>query len=169
MHYEIERKFLIDRPDHDCLVRQPDCNIWEIEQIYLTADPGETRRIRKVTEKDSVIYYRTFKRRITNATAAENESEITKEAYEAYLSERNPELNTILKRRYRIPFEGHLLEIDVCPFWKKQAVLEIELASETEPYRIPDWLNVKREVTDDKRYKNIALAHSIPEEESPAV
>ena len=166
MHYEIERKYLIEMPDANFMIRQPDCRVWEIEQIYLKSEPGETRRVRKVTENGRETYFRTFKKRITFVTAEENEAEISREAYENYLKERDTDLQTIEKRRYRIPYCGHLLEIDVYPFWQKQAVLEIELESEAESALIPEWLKIKREVTSDKRYKNVALARNIPLEDA---
>lgn len=165
MHYEIERKYLIAMPDESLLIQQQGCRVWDVEQIYLQSPPKETRRVRKVIENGRESYFRTFKRRISFVTAEENEAEISRGEYENFLKERDDALRTIRKRRYRIPYCGHLLEIDVYPFWKKQAILEIELTSETETARTPEWLYVKREVTSDKRYKNIALARSIPEED----
>ncbi len=164
MHYEIERKYLIEMPEERFLCEQKDCEIWEIEQIYLNAEPHVTHRIRRVAVNGETHYYQTFKRKVTLATAQESETEIPKEQYDELCTKRNPALQTILKRRYRIPFENHLLEIDIYPFWKKQAVLEIELESESEIARIPQWLRVIREVTEEKCYKNIALAKSIPQE-----
>lgn len=163
-HYEIERKYLIDMPEEELLCRQPGCAIWDIEQIYLLGNPGETRRIRRVTEKGEARYYQTIKKRVSAATAEESEARIDQAAYARLSAERDPSLRTILKRRYRIPFRGRMLEIDVYPFWKEQAVLEIELESEADPVSIPEWLRVRREVTDEKRYKNVALARAVPEE-----
>jgi len=56
------------------------------------------------------------------------------------------------------------LEIDVFPFWRDRAFCECELQSEDEPLPLPDWLHVYREVTDDPRYTNRALARSVPDE-----
>lgn len=165
-HYEIERKYLIDVPDGRFLSAQPDCAVWEIEQIYLLSAPGETRRIRRVIENGQTRYYQTTKRRVSSATAEEREAQIERDEYERLRAQRDPSLRTILKRRYLIPFAGHCLEIDVYPFWKRQAVLEIELESEAEAARIPDWLRVRREVTSEKQYKNVALAREIPKEDA---
>ena len=73
-------------------------------------------------------------------------------------------LRTIEKTRYLVPFEGHTLEIDVFPFWRDRAFCECELQSQDEPLPLPDWLHVYREVTDDPRYTNRALARSVPDE-----
>lgn len=56
-HYEIERKYLIDLPDERFLAAQPDCAVWDIEQIYLLGEPGETRRIRRVVENGQTRCY----------------------------------------------------------------------------------------------------------------
>ena len=63
-HYEIERKYLIDLPDERFLAAQPDCAVWDIEQIYLLGEPGETRRIRRVVENGQTRCYQTTKRRV---------------------------------------------------------------------------------------------------------
>ncbi len=69
------------------------------------------------------------------------------------------------KTRYCIPYENHILEVDVCTFWKKQAFLEIELDSESEEYKIPDYINIIRDVTQNGEYTNKALAKLIPPED----
>lgn len=164
-HYEIERKYLIAMPDEDFLKARPGCETWEIEQVYLTAQPGETRRVRRVLERGETRYYRTFKVRVSALTAEENEGLISREEYEGYLEEADPALRPILKTRFRVPYEGQVLEFDVYPFWQDRAVLEIELESEEEKACIPDWVKVIREVTDDFRYKNVRLAAEVPMDE----
>ena len=162
-HHEIERKYLIAVPDAAFLRAQPECAVWEIEQIYLTALPGCTRRVRKVTENGQITCYKTFKRRLNALTAEEDEGVIPREEYDRYVSEESdPAKRPILKTRYRIPYEGQLLEFDIYPFWTDRAVLEIELDSEEQPTYIPDWVKVLKEVTADYRYKNVCLAQSVP-------
>ena len=161
-HHEIEMKYLIAMPDVKLLASMDGCEIWEIEQIYLLAEPGTTRRVRRVVEAGEERYYRTFKRPVSVLTAQEDESAISREEYEAYCAERNPELNVILKTRYRVPYEGQVLEFDVYPFWTDRAVMEIELDSEDQQTIIPEWVMVFKDVTADFRYKNAALAKQIP-------
>lgn len=50
------------------------------------------------------------------------------------------------------------LELDIYPFWKDKAILEIELASEDEEISIPNEIKIIKEVTDDENYKNANLA-----------
>lgn len=161
-HCEIEIKYLIAMPDEAFLRAQPGCAVWEIEQVYLTAQEGTTRRVRRVVENGEERYYKTFKRRISAMTAEEDEGLISREQYEGFCKERDPEKNVILKIRYRVPNGAQMLEFDVYPFWTDRAVLEIELMSESETPDVPSWVNVLKDVTADYRYKNVALAQSIP-------
>ena len=57
---------------------------------------------------------------------------------------------------------NHFFEIDIYPFWRDKAVMEIELSSEDEDFEIPHEIKVIKEVTGDKRYKNASLAIEIP-------
>ena len=61
-----------------------------------------------------------------------------------------------------MPWDGHTLEIDLFPFWEDRAYCEVELRSPEDRVELPAWLSVIREVTDDPRYTNSALAREIP-------
>lgn len=164
-HFEIERKYLIAMPDTAMLAEKPGCAVWEIEQIYLIGGKGVTRRIRRVVENGETRWYKTFKRRVSAVTAEEDEGQISQQEYDDFRIEANPLLKPVVKTRYRVPYEGQLLEFDVYPFWTDRAVMEIELESEDAPVYIPEWVRVLKEVTDDVRYKNYALAQSVPMDE----
>ena len=162
-HYEIERKYLIRRPGEALLEAPPGCEVWQIEQIYLRDEPPwDTRRVRRVRTGGEERYYRTFKSRVTTLSAREDENRLDRAGYEALVKEAREGARPILKTRYRIPWEGHVLEFDLYPFWEDRAILEIELEREDEAVRLPDYVRLIREVTGDARYKNFALAHSVP-------
>ena len=93
------------------------------------------------------------------------EEEISRDNYERLLAEADPALNAIAKRRYRIPYAGQLLEIDLYDFWSDRATLEVELGSEEQAVDLPDWIELVREVTGERAYKNRYLAESIPMED----
>ncbi len=166
MSIEIERKYLIRMPDEGVLSSMPGCQLWEIEQTYLTDGPqGETRRVRKVRCEGRETLYRTEKHRISAMANVEDESEITAQEYASLLLQADPSLQTIYKRRYRIPYLGQMLEIDIYTFWKDQATLEVELADEEQRVVLPDYVKVIREVTQEHAYKNRYLAEHVPTEE----
>lgn len=162
---EIERKYLIRMPDEGMLARMPLCEIWDIVQTYLMDGPdGSTRRVRSIASGGQVQYVHTVKRRLSDLSHEEREVEISREEYERLLADANPALNAIDKRRYRIPFEGQLLEIDIYRFWNDRATLEIELESEQQAVVLPPWLQIVRELTGECAYKNRFLAEKVPME-----
>ena len=159
---EIERKYLIRMPD----LRLLDSLAAEkarLSQTYLLrGEDGANRRVRRWETERGVTWFYTEKTKLTDVTRIEREREISPEEAEALLAQRDPERRTVEKTRWRIPFGGRLLEVDVFPFWADRAFCEIELGSEEEEPRLPDWLQPLREVTADPRYTNSALALSVP-------
>lgn len=163
-HFEIERKFLIRKPDESALLAQAGCRKIEISQTYLASGDGTSARVRKSVCDGACTYTRTEKRRISDIKRIEIEEEITEEEYLRALADRDPELRAVEKVRYKIPDGKLTWEIDVFPFWERQAYLEVELDSEDEGLELPAYVEVIREVTDDRRYTNRALAREVPEE-----
>ena len=161
---EIEKKFIIRYPDIEFLKSLEGCSCSDIEQIYLVSEDGKSERIRKRGTDGDFRYYHTVKYHLTDMTRVEDESLITKEEYEALRQKSDPNLNVIYKTRYVFPFQNHMIEIDVFPFWDRQAYLEIELEDEKEDYKIPDFIEMVCDVTLDKKYTNHSLAKTIPDQ-----
>ena len=161
---EIEYKYLIRYPDISVLESQPGCKKAKIVQTYLLSENGVTARVRSWTENGTTRFFKTEKKRISQMTAEEKETQISEEEYLALLDKADPVRKPIVKTRYRIPYTSHLLEIDIYPFWKKQAVLEIEISQEDEAVDIPSFLSVIRDVTEEREYKNRSLALLVPQE-----
>ena len=163
---ETERKYLIRMPDESLLSSMDGCEIWDIEQIYLQDGPqGETRRIRSVLTDGKRKCFRTEKKRVSALSSNEKEDEIPEAAYDALKKEANPALNAIFKRRYRIPYAGRTLEIDIYTFWDDRATLEIELPGENADASTPEWIEIIREVSGEYAYKNRCLAEKVPMED----
>ena len=70
----------------------------------------------------------------------------------------DPACRPIRKTRYCLTFDNQYFEIDIYPFWKDKAILEIELADESSEIRFPAQVKVIKEVTGDDSYKNASLA-----------
>ena len=159
--YEIERKFLIQRPDDAWL--EAKCRGSHIIQTYLKSEaPGYNERVRRRAGKNGVVYTHTVKRRINDLRREEQERESSEAEYRALLQRADPERRVIEKRRYVLAYEGKAFEIDVYPFWQDKAVMEIELTDETETVKLPPEIEIIKEVTRDRRYTNAALAKAIP-------
>ena len=165
-HCEIERKYLIRYPDIEKLRAQKGVEQWEIVQIYLTVPaPGQTRRIRQVVSGGEIRYYKTFKQRLSSLTCVEEEGEIDQLEYIRLSQEQQPGCRPLGKTRYRVPYQGHVLEFDIYPFWNDRAILEIELNNESEGAALPDYVRVIRDVSADPAYKNRMLAERVINEE----
>lgn len=160
---EIECKYLIRMPDEILLDRLAERRDAIVQTYLLPAEPDTTERIRRRGNE----YTHTVKRRLTGRTREEYEEAVTEERYAQLMGRADPACSTVYKTRWCVPFEGHTLEIDRFSFWTDRAILEVELQDENEEFRLPDWLTVIREVSDDDRYTNRALSRRVPYEQLP--
>ncbi len=156
--YEMERKFLIAYPDLAWLIGNPLCRRIEIEQTYLISKPGVERRIRRRGENGHYIYYETRKEPLDGMKRLSTEKRLSEDEYKRLLAHADPDKQTIRKERYCLTYDNQYLEIDIYPFWKKQAILEAEVNDEKVKIRLPEEIRVIREVTGDPAYKNASLA-----------
>lgn len=163
---EIERKFLIAYPDpalldlHSCKPKA------EIEQTYLVGT-GKNRsiRLRKSTIDGVIHYHRNEKQSQSGMTRIEQEEALDADTYRALLEFADPRRRSLRKTRYYVPAGTLTAEIDVFSFWNDRAVCEVELPDESTPVTLPEYLTVIREVTDDPRYTNTAMALDVPFDE----
>ena len=158
---EIERKYMIAMPPEDFLAGLEGT---EIVQTYLLGQKGSTERVRKRGRDGMYVYTHTIKYKLSELSRREDEREISACEYEALLKRADPERKTIEKMRYCYEYSGMLWEIDVFPFWKDKAFMEIELNAEDQTIDFPPEIKIIRELTADGRYTNAALAKSIPED-----
>ena len=156
--FEIERKYLIKYPDIRLLESMPNCRKVAITQIYLTGRDGECRRIRQWSEDGQDLYFKTLKRDVTDVTRIEIEEPLSREEYLALIREADPTRFPIRKTRYCLTYDNQCFEIDVYPFWQDRATMEIELRAEDDEIRFPPQVEIIREVTEDRNYRNSALA-----------
>ena len=156
--YETERKFLIEYPDVSELEKLPNCQRVEIIQTYLSATNGEESRVRQRGLDGNYIYFQTTKKKVTELKRVEVERRLSKDEYLRLLMDADPACRPIRKTRYCLTFDNQYFEIDIYPFWKDKAILEIELADESSEIRFPAQVKVIKEVTGDDSYKNASLA-----------
>ena len=160
---EIERKFLIRKPDKKWL--ETEAEGWDMVQTYLIKDgSGLNSRVRKSSGKGGSVFTHTQKRHISAMSREEYEREISEEEYNKLLLTADPKRRTIEKRRYVLMYKDQRFEIDLFPFWSDRAIMEIELEREDQAVDFPPEINIIREVTEDRRYTNSSLAREIPME-----
>ncbi len=156
---EIERKYLISRPNLHALEQMPNCEKVDIIQTYLKSDdPSEERRIRQRGSNGSYVYFETRKRKTSGIRRIEIEKRLSQEEYIALMVEADPAYRPIHKERYCLSENGLYYEIDIYPEWKDKAIMEIELYNEDQEIVFPDGIDVIREVTHDPAYSNHELA-----------
>ncbi len=161
---EIERKFLIYYPNIKELEQMPNCTKVDITQTYLKSTDDVERRVRARGIDGDYMYYLTEKKKITGLKRIETERRLTQDEYLRLLMEADNKLHTIHKTRYCLSENNQYFEIDIYPEWQNQAVMEIELSSEDQEVKVPDFIDIIKEVTDDERYKNYGMAKDMPKQ-----
>ena len=147
MPLEIERKFLVVGEFRHRAFKKS-----RIRQGYLASGKGGTCRIRTKGKKG----YITIKGK-TNAAG------ISRYEWEKKISLHDAEELLLLctegyidKIRYEIKVGKHVFEVDEFLGENKGLIIaEVELSSESEPYKRPEWLG--DEVTGDRKYYNSQL------------
>lgn len=156
--YEIERKFLIEYPDIKKLTLNPSCRSIEIIQTYLKTDNDDEIRLRQRGENGNFVYFKTIKKKVNDIKRVEIESRLSKDEYLNLLMDVDTSKRQIRKTRYCLTYKNQYFEIDVFPFWKDKAIIEIELSDENDNIEFPNYIKIIKEVTSDDNYKNISLA-----------
>lgn len=148
MAVEIERKFLVKNASwRDAVIDRE-----AIQQGYLAQSGLATVRVRVKGERGFI----TIKGPTNGVTRSEFEYEVPV-ADARSMIETLSLLPVIDKVRHLVPVGEHVWEVDVFAGENAGLVLaEIELASEDEPFVLPDWAGA--EVSDDPRYYNSSLA-----------
>lgn len=151
---EIEKKYLVTTlPDN-----LETYDKWEIEQCYLCSNP--TIRIRKKNE-DYILTYKNRDEQMKHyenlCVAEEIEVPLTKEAYEHLKTKADGKC--ICKTRYRIPYQNHIIELDV--FHKDYEgflLAEVEFSSieDSKIFSKPVWFG--KDVSGDFHYTNSYLS-----------
>ena len=147
MPLEIEHKFLV-RGEYKTLASSST----RIMQGYICSGKGRTVRVRVRDDKG----YLTIKGPSLDGGLSryEFEKEITLDEAKRLMSLCEPGI--IDKRRYLVPFKGHVFEVD--EFYGDNEGLtmaEVELSSVDESFEKPDFIG--RDVTGDRRFYNSSL------------
>lgn len=154
MSVEIERKFLIDwnvANSMGVFKTKPD----RIQQCYFQVSDSVVRRIRSVTNEDSVSFIVTEKSRVPGMSRQEYEFPVSQEQAVEYFKAALG--GVITKKRYIYIYDNLRWEVDVFESANSGLVIaEVELISETQKFELPKF--IRREVTNDSRYYNHNLS-----------
>lgn len=148
MGIEIERKFLVKKDKWEQVVKEERSLF---RQGYILSDQQKTVRVR-LTDTEAFL---TIKGQTVGVARPEFEYNIPTEDARHMLD--NFCISELSKIRYFIPHDGHTWEVDEFLGQNEGLIVaEIELASEDEPFALPEW--VDKEVTSEKKYTNSNLA-----------
>ena len=157
---EIERKYLIERPEISKIVSEQPLRAIEITQTYLKTENETERRIRRTIENGKSKFFYTEKIVISSIKRTENENEISEEEYRKLMKEKDESLHKINKIRYVFYFKTQKFEMDFYDFSERYATMEIELENEETRVDLPDFVKVISDVTDNKEFKNKSLSRT---------
>lgn len=148
---EIERKFLVKGEEF----KQFSNESYPIKQGFLNSNPERVVRIRLSGEKGWITVKGLGDQ--SGRSRFEWEKEISADEALALFALCEP--GQIEKRRFEVPYKGHLFEVD--EFYGDNeglVIAEVELQSIEESFELPDWLG--QEVTGEEAYYNSQLAQN---------
>lgn len=160
---EIERKYLIKKPNTAILESLEFCSAVDISQTYLISSRDDTeRRVRqRGTKETGFNYYYTEKTAVDSCSRIEVEKKISQKEFCDLLIEADPLKYTLRKRRYCFLHKNQYFELDVYPFSNDYAIMEVELNDKDALIELPDFLEIVKEVTGIEKYSNASLAASL--------
>lgn len=166
---EIERKFLVKLPNSwDELSKLFDnmVNVERIVQFYLKPEKSQpSARVRKTIEGlsgDTKTYYTYNLKHKTDDDAVhkEEEKKISEEEYNKYVKQCHPDKREVEKTRFVFKYQDQVFELDIFKgHLQGLAILELELDSSDDKIKLPPFLAVIKEVTEDDKYNNFNLAN----------
>ena len=164
--YADERKYLIYYPDVAWLEKQENCRKVEIIQTYLKPGENGDTRIRQRGENGHYLYYEMTKRTTPEGKRLETERRLSQDEYLELMMNADTSRRQIRKTRYVLTGKSQAIEVDLYPFWSRQAIAKISLSDSAAHAEFPPEIRVIREVTGLEAYRNSSLAMQPPEEDA---
>ncbi len=163
--YANERKYLIRYPDVEWLRKQENCRRVEIFQTYLKTEDGLDTRIRQRGENGHYLYYEMIKRLTPDGHRVETERRLSQNEYLELMMNADTSRRQIRKTRYVLATPTQSIEVDLYPFWSRQAIAKTSVRGEGKEVTFPREIQMIREVTGEAAFRNSSLAMHPPEEE----
>lgn len=157
-----KRKFLIAKPLD--FTKFPPFQDFDVQHDYLISSDGDPQvRIRKRGQNGYYTYNRTVRLPKVNDQKVERRMIISPRDYEIFLAQRDPRRNPVVKTRTCFLWQNQYFQLDVyrqpsnerC---KDLIILETFTTKEGDDLVLPDFVEVVKEVTDDKEYSMYNLA-----------
>lgn len=165
--HEIEKKYLIRRPDLRSLQKIHHMYRSPIVQTYLSStNTSLMERVRtRGDELNGVIYFHTIKQFVAPGINLETEKLLERPDYRDLLERADPKYMPIKKNRYCFVHDAQFFELDIFLNLPKtsilkpdEALLELEVKYLDEFIHFPPGIEIIADVTNDLRYSNRSLA-----------
>lgn len=159
--YPIQKqyKFLVDKIDLDGLKDKHLVKL-ELEQFFVDATTNQNTMVRKTTKDGDSTYSRTIKRDTDVASERITTSRKISDREYAELLKENMDL-PIKKCRYCFTYGKQYYRLDVFEKPTNLVILETDLTNKSKDVIIPDFISIKKDITDDLDYRNASLYRKI--------
>lgn len=151
-----ERKYIV-KVNGGNIPNAVDSEIW---QTYLVSEPGsEVRLRRREWDKGKLINVHTTKRRINETEEIETERQVSNALSESLRAQADPYRHTIHKKRTTFIYEGQYFELDeYLDRLQGLVILETKGMTEGETVKLPENIEIVKDITGDKNYYNYNLS-----------
>ena len=150
---DLEKHYLIRRPDVRKLMENASCKVIDIVETYLYSPEGE-RSIRQRGDGSQYVCYETMIR----PDGVKVESRRSEDEYLRLMEMADKTIRPLHRTRYCFVYEQQYFEIDTFPFEEEYAFLQIRIREDGEVIQFPPAVEVVRDITDDPEYTNIKIA-----------
>lgn len=159
---EVYKKYLVSIPDFESLKEKVNLTKVDMTRIYLLNEENENERsiLQRGHFGDYAFYY-TEKRHFDTFDRIEVERRLTKNEYVSLIGKADTRRKQINKTRYCFVWNNKYYELDVFEFWKDKAMLKVQLTDRDSEVEIPEFLQVIKDVSNNKNYTNYALAQNV--------
>ncbi len=156
---QTQYKYLVESVDLDKLAECLPVKL-ELEQFFTQGNDSENTMVRKTTKDGDSTYNSTTKRETDNPSERITTSRrITDKDYNELSSQ--TEDKTIKKYRYCFTYNKQYYRLDLFEEPVGLIILETGLTNENNKVEIPDFIKIKKDITDDLSYRNSNIYRKI--------
>lgn len=131
-----------------------------ILQHYLKPGDGHERRIRMRQTGDVIMYTYSDAKYLSNNERIKTDRVLTEKQYKDYFIQVDKNLNVLDKMRYSFIAGNEFFKVEVFDFDKTKGILSVDVPVDGHEVKIPDYIKIIKDVTNDMAYKNYYLASS---------
>jgi len=155
-------KYLIEVDDDvlQAMAKENNYSDSHIIQYYLVSSDGSERRIRERHRGDDVLYIYSEANYLSNNERIKTDRVLTKRQYKDFGRQIDKSIKVTDKKRYSFINDSLFYKLDVFNFDESKGLLSVGDYHDGSKPKLPSYIKVIKDVTDDVNYKNYYLAKS---------